>query len=141
MMAKTDTPWTTADVLNFLEGAPSYRSRLIVTAERLTEKMTWQTGSESNLTAQPGDWLVSDGVSSWTVAADVFAATYRELCNGRFTKTAVVTARQLPAKATIPTLEGPATAEAGDWVVCNPGGDAWPVPLDEFERRYEPLAG
>lgn len=140
MTTKADAGWTTQDVTQFLEGAASYRSRLVVSATRLTERTNWQTVAGSSLTAQPGDWLVSDGGSSWTVAADVFAATYRESGDGKFTKTAAVVARQLPVKVTILTREGPATAEAGDWVVRNPGGEAWPVPKAEFERRYEPLA-
>ncbi|WP_157558894.1 hypothetical protein [Nocardioides sp. Soil774] len=141
MTPRADSTWTPSDVRNFLEGAQSYRSRVVVTAKRLGEQVTWKTASGSNLTAEAGDWLVSDGESSWTVAADVFATTYREVGSGSFTKTALVVARQLAVKVTIATMEGPATGNAGDWVVRNPGGDAWPVPDREFKRRYEPVVG
>ena len=139
MPAEPDTTWSPSDVTRFLDGAPSYSSRLTVTAERLPAQRTWETAPGSTLTARVGDWLVSDGEKDWSVAAQIFDETYSDLGGGRYAKTAVVVARQLPAKATILTLEGPAAAEAGDWLVRNPGGDVWPVPHAEFGRRYEPL--
>lgn len=141
MPAKPDTTWSASEVNRFLDGAPSYSSRLTVTAEQLTVQRTWETASGSTLTARAGDWLVSDGETDWSVAAQIFDDTYSGLGGGRYAKTAVVVARQLPAKAVIQTLEGPAVAEAGDWLVRNPGGDVWPVPHAEFDRRYAPLAG
>lgn len=140
MSPKPDSTWSPADVADFLDGAPSYGSRLTVTAEQLTAQRSWKTASGSTLTAQAGDWLVSDGETDWSVAAQIFPDTYSDLGGGTYAKTAVVVARQLPAKATILTLEGAAEAEAGDWLVRNPGGDVWPVPDAEFDRRYEPLA-
>ena len=40
------------------------------------------------------------------------------------------------AGETIETLEGPATAFAGDWVVRGADGEEWPVPAREFAERY-----
>ena len=37
---------------------------------------------------------------------------------------------------TINTLEGPTTAAEGDWIVRGVDGEQWPVPGDEFARRY-----
>ena len=34
------------------------------------------------------------------------------------------------------TLEGPATAFEGDWVVRGADGEEWPVPAREFAERY-----
>ncbi len=136
----TETVWSKADIDCFLKQADSYQSRLVVKAERLTATKTWLTANGSDLTAQPGDWIVSDGITSWTVAAYVFDATYVAIGDGRFRKAVVVTARQLQHRATVATIEGPARAGVGDWLVCNPGGEVWPVTATEFARRYERLA-
>lgn len=132
--------WRRSDVDRFLQHSCTYCSRLEVSAERLAETKTWTTSNGSVLTGQPGDWLVSDGETSWTVAYNVFTATYVRVADGRFRKIALVTARQLDQATTIATIEGAARAEAGDWVVRNPGGDFWPVPAGEFQWRYEPVA-
>lgn len=134
---KRDSPWNQADVARFLDGANTYSSRLVVTATRLDERKIWRTATGSNLTAQPGDWLLCDGNDNWTVAADVFRATYRNLGGDQYAKFTIVRARQLSSRTTINTLEGPSLAEPGDWLVGNPGGDAWPVPRADFGRRYE----
>ena len=45
----------------------------------------------------------------------------------------MVTVNQLVAGY---TLEGRVTAAEGDWVVRGEQGEKWPVPADEFARRY-----
>ena len=47
-----------------------------------------------------------------------------------------VFARPAQPGETIETLEGPATAFAGDWVVRGADGEEWPVPAREFAERY-----
>jgi hypothetical protein len=42
---------------------------------------------------------------------------------------------------TVLTLEGPATAAAGDWVVQGAGGERWPVPASQFERGHAACPG
>lgn len=125
------------DIDEFLVNANSYRSRLPVIAERLTAGILWLSDAGSALTASLGDWLLTDGESIWTVAADVFPETYRAMGDGRYVKTALVTARQLDHADEFMTLEGEALAAAGDWLVRNPSGEVWPVSDDEFARRYE----
>jgi len=128
---------TRVDVGAFLADAPSYRSIITVTAQRSLVQVEWQTSLGSQLASTPGDWVVTDGTSTWTVESTVFERTYRPTGDGRYVKTALVRARQLEHADTFQTLEGIAHANAGDWVVCNPTGEVWPVTNDEFARRYE----
>ena len=47
-----------------------------------------------------------------------------------------VLARPARPGETVHTLEGPVTALDGDFVVQGDKGEQWPVPGDEFRRRY-----
>lgn len=87
--------------------------------------------------ADAGDWVVTEWSGHRSVAADVFAETYKEVGRGRFQKVAPVRARQLDAPITVATLEGPAPAMAGDWVVMNETGDVYPIPQKKFGEKYE----
>ncbi|MFT4187778.1 MAG: hypothetical protein QM621_04280 [Aeromicrobium sp.] len=126
-----------AAVAALLDNAPTYRSRTHVTTRPVEADTVWTTGNGSELTAREGDVWVSDGDEEWSVAPDVFAATYTSDGDGRYRKTATVTAVQLTRPAIVSTLEGPAEAAAGDWLVRNVTGEHWPVPQATFERRYE----
>ena len=90
------------------------------------------------LSAAAGDWLVTDGTEEWTVAPGVFARSYRPLPDGRFVKVAPVRAARLDRTAEVPTLEGVARAEAGDWVLCGVDGELWTVTDTFFRAHYEP---
>ena len=127
-----------ADELDgLLAGGRSYRSVAVVDAVRLTEDSEWATANGDPLSASAGDWMLSDGGDHWSVAPDVFAASYEPVGDGRYAKTATVTAIQLTAPFAVDTLEGVATGAAGDWLVRNPTGECWPVPAETFSKRYE----
>lgn len=89
--------------------------------------------------ARPGDWLVDNAGDVYTVNAQTFAQTYRELEPGRWLKTAPVWAEKAALAGSIATQEGRTHYEAGDWLVANgaDGSDAYAVSAAKFEASYE----
>jgi hypothetical protein len=124
-----------------LRGARRYRSTAVVRATRLARPYTWRTARGSALSARAGDWRLSDGVEEWTVEADIFARTYRRLPDGRFTKDAPVDAARTDRPLDVPTCEGVARAEAGDWVLRGVDGELWTVTDAYFRSTYTPEPG
>ena len=104
-------------------------------SEPFSVKVSWQ---ESPLDAQAGDWLVSDESSEWPVADEVFKATYQHVEGDLYVKTASIMAVQINEPFRVKTLEGLTTVEAGSWLVQGPGGEAWPIRQESFERTYQP---
>jgi hypothetical protein len=92
--------------------------------------------------AKPGDWLVDNGGDVYTVDAEVFSRTYREVARGAYVKTAPVWAERATAAGSVPTKEGATAYVAGDWLVSNAedGSDAYAINPDKFELLYEPDA-
>ena len=66
----------------------------------------------------------------------IFRDTYEETGEGQWRRKGRVLARPAHPGETVNTLEGPTSAAAGDWVVRGSDGEQWPVPGDEFARRY-----
>jgi hypothetical protein len=89
--------------------------------------------------AGAGDWEFreSDGGDSWSVRDDIFRSSYTHVDGRRWRRLGTVEARPARDGETIDTLEGPVTATAGQWVVRGDVGEVWPVPADEFVKRYE----
>lgn len=133
-------PVLTAEECDRLLLAEGQQFRVVATvrATQLTVDRSWATAAGDTLHASAGHWWLTDGDDQWSVAPAVFAQVYEDLGAGIFRKRSVVTAVQLARSATIETLEGSATAEAGDWLVRNPTGESWPVPARIFQRRYVP---
>lgn len=121
-----------------LGGAKRYRSTVAVHATRLAAPRTWRTARGSELSAAAGDWLLTDGVEEWTVAAQVFTRTYDELPDGRYVKHALVEAVRTERPVEVATLEGPARAEAGDWVLRGVDGEVWTTTDAFFRAHYAP---
>lgn len=119
-----------------LSGATVYRSAVSVTATPAEQSMTWTTPRGDILSADAGDWIVSDGVDWWTVDAGVFADTYTRVTGDRYRKTALITAVRIVDAFAVSTLEGLATGAGGDWLARNPGGECWPITNEQFRRRY-----
>lgn len=114
----------------------------IVIADQRDQPWTWTTRSGETMHADAGDWAVRDPDSgeSWSVRDDVFRARHEHLQGQRWRRTGTVQARRARDGEIVDTLEGSVTAAAGDWLVRGADGELWPVPDDEFARRYEPLA-
>ncbi|WP_431241004.1 PGDYG domain-containing protein (plasmid) [Mycolicibacterium aichiense] len=126
-----------ADIERLLVDAPTYRSRVTVRAVWVDRDSNWPTREGDVLRANAGDWWVTDGDDRWSVASDIFESTYTHIRDDEYRKTATVTATEMPEEFAVQTLEGVATGVAGDWLVCNPSGECWPVAAAAFLRRYE----
>jgi hypothetical protein len=114
-----------------------------VIAERRPEPWTWTTRSGQPMQANAGDWAVRDagGGDSWSVRDDIFRDSYEHTDGNRWRSRGIVQARRAHDGETLATLEGPARATSGDWVVRGEQGEQWPVPDDEFRQRYQgPIA-
>jgi hypothetical protein len=107
-----------------------------VAAEQRSTTWTWKSDSGHTMTADAGDWTVSEDGKIWSVRDDIFRVTYEEAGDGKWRRTGRVQARPAYPGETVNTLEGPAGAAEGDWVVRGSNGEQWPVPADEFARRY-----
>lgn len=89
--------------------------------------------------AKAGDWLVDNAGEVYTVEAESFAATYREVARGHYVKTAPVWAFCADQAGSVATKEGRSNYAAGDWVVSNreDGSDAYAVSAAAFDEMYE----
>jgi hypothetical protein len=87
--------------------------------------------------AQSGDWWIRDeGGNERTVRDAEFRATHEQVDGDRWKRTGEVRAWQVREPTTVRTLEGPATAAVGDWIIQGLGGVRWPVPAAQFERGH-----
>lgn len=119
------------------EMGSSFRRRGTVHARRIWRARRWHTARGDMLRARRGDWLVDDGGRSWTVRADLFGLSYEHLTGRTWRASGTVTAHPAVERTVITTLEGPATAEPGDWIVEGTGGERWPVTANVFWNHYE----
>lgn len=89
---------------------------------------------------KPGDWLVNNNGSVYTVDRETFSRTYRPLSPGVFVKTGAVWAEVAEADGQIVTKEGVTHYQAGAYIVYNDpeGKDGYAVKAEAFERMYEP---
>ena len=86
-----------------------------------------------------GDWLVDNAGDVYTVDAEVFARTYREVGPGRYVKVTPVWAEIASEAGAVATKEGQSRYEAGDYLVSNDEGgtDAYCISAAKFEAMYE----
>jgi hypothetical protein len=109
-----------------------------VIAERRDDGWTWSTRSGETMQAGAGDWAVRDPDVDhwWSVRDDIFRERYEHVEGAIWRRVGIVSARPAADGEVVSTLEGPVTASAGDWVIEGEAGERWPVPGDEFGRRY-----
>ncbi len=86
-----------------------------------------------------GDWLVDNGGDVYTVAGDVFAATYRQLSPGVYLKVTPIYAVKAAGAGQVETKEGVSAYRAGDYIVSNnaDGSDAYCISAEKFDAMYE----
>ena len=88
-----------------------------------------------------GDWVITGTRGEmYPCKPDVFTDTHDPVpgASGRYRKRQVVVEAVRVAEATVvQTLEGPARAERGDWVITGTRGEQWPVKQDVFAEIYE----
>ncbi|OBG35061.1 hypothetical protein [Mycobacterium sp. E3198] len=107
-----------------------------VTAKRHRRQWKCTTASGEPILASAGDWEVCDDGHSWPVRDDIFRASYRRIPGDRWERRGAVLARPARAGETVYTLDGPVIAGDDDIVVQGDRGEEWPVPSEEFRRRY-----
>jgi len=97
----------------------------------------WKWGAQQ--LCKSGDWLVDNDGDIYTVDADVFARTYREMGPGRFVKTTPVWAEVATAAGAVTTKEGQSRYGSGDYLVFNNEGgtDGYCMSAAKFEAMYE----
>ena len=85
------------------------------------------------------DWLVNNQGEVYTVNADSFVATYREVSHGLYIKTAKVWAEKAAEAGSIQTKEGLSNYEAGDYLVYNKEHrqDGYAMSAEKFHALYE----
>ena len=95
-------------------------------------------GSEQKCKA--GDWFVDNNGDVYTVDAEVFAGTYRNVGPGIYVKTTPIWAARATQPGSVATKEGRSHYNAGDYLVSNneDGTDAYCISADKFESMYEP---
>ena len=88
--------------------------------------------------AKPGDWIVDNDGDVYSVDAESFDRTYREISRGAYLKTTPVWAERAPAAGSVKTKEGVTHYQAGDYVVWNDsdGSDAYAIDAAKFEALY-----
>ncbi len=116
-----------------------FRRRGEVHARRLDETWSWRTESGATMSAAAGDWLVSDPESgrTWSVDPTAFAASHEALGGERFRRLGFVLARPAHLGERVETLEGPAVAEPGEWLVEGDLKERWLVSGARFGAAYE----
>jgi hypothetical protein len=124
--------------------AREYRKHPVpVAAMKLTAAVdvpvSWQ---EKPLSAQAGDYIVSDGRSFWPLAGKLIDGTddertYEHVEGCQYVKVATILAEQQDEPFEVETPEGVATGDAGDWLAQGPGGEAWPIRAEQFAKTYE----
>lgn len=109
-----------------------------VWAWRLTTPREWQTDAGDSLRGEAGDWwVVSPDGAFRTVAATVFPTDYEHVDAQVYRRRGIMSARRTTARETVMSLEGPSTAEAGDWILLDESGNTWAVPDPVFRHGYE----
>jgi hypothetical protein len=88
---------------------------------------------------KPGDWLVDNAGDTYTVDAEVFVRTYRNVSPGIYVKSTPVWAEIATRAGFVPTKEGKSHYRPGDYLVFNNenGSDGYCVSPEKFLTMYE----
>jgi hypothetical protein len=124
------------------EGGPataaSYRRVGTVRARRLEAALRWTTSAGSELSGRAGDWHVLDDHGDERTVRDLeFRASHELLGGHRWRRTGTFRAWPASDELVVRTVEGPAVARRGDWIVEGPGKERWPVTDEHFRRGYQ----
>lgn len=117
------------------------RERTTVAAVRLdleTEGFTYRKWGATQH-CKPGDWIVCNAGDTYTVDAEVFERSYREIGLGVYAKITPVWAELAQESGSIATKEGATNYQAGDMLVYNDSSrtDGYAMAAVVFESLYE----
>ena len=86
-----------------------------------------------------GDWIVDNDGEIYTIDAEVFGRTYRQIALGQYVKTTQVWARVADESGWIKTKEGKSAYSAGDYLVYNDPDeeDGYCMTPEKFTAMYE----
>ncbi len=114
-----------------------WRRKGLVWAWPITESIEWVTPRGDHLFGSVGDWyVVSEDGSMRTVSDSAFTQSYTHIEKQVYRRTGEIRARQVFVRTPVPTLEGSAHAEPGDWVATDALGNRWPIPAEVFATLY-----
>jgi hypothetical protein len=120
-------------------GAADYVRTGWVRAVRLTTRLTWVPHTGDDLYGNAGDWRVTDERGDERTVRDLeFRASHEPLGGDRWRRTGVNRAWRIGSPVRVRSLEGSQTAQAGDWIVEDPGGARWAVSDEAFQHGYQP---
>ena len=90
---------------------------------------------------KPGDWLVQNGDSTYTIDQDSFAQSYQRLSDGVYEKVVGVWARLATSDGIVITKEGETHYQAGDYIVSNEpdSSDSYAIDAEHFALMYESI--
>ena len=119
------------------------KQKTLITAVRLdveTDGFEYQKWGGTQR-CKRGDWLVNNQGDVYSIDADTFELTYRNVTPGVYEKDAPVWAVEAESAGTITTKEGATSYHAGDFIVYNQpeGKDGYAVAKDFFHSLYEPV--
>ena len=88
--------------------------------------------------AKRGDWIVNNEGDVYSIDAESFARSYRQIATGAYIKTTPVWAERAQHAGSVATKEGVTHYQAGDYVVSNnsDGSDAYAIDAVKFETLY-----
>lgn len=129
-----------------MDGLKKYRRKpgATVTAVRLdldTEGFAY-TKWGGRQSCKAGDWVVDNDGEVYTIDAESFERTYRQVSPGRYEKCGEVWAEQAAEPGSIPTKEGSTRFDAGDYLVYNEADrrDGYAMSPEKFAAMYEPAS-
>ncbi len=116
------------------------KEQTTITAVRLdldTEGFTYQKWGGTQR-CKRGDWLVNNAGETYTIDAQSFAETYREVSPGVYAKESPIWAEEAHVTGTISTKEGSTDYVAGDFLVYNDAArqDGYAIEAATFHSLY-----
>ena len=138
------------------DGFLSYRKRGYTYAKRMLIPFQVRLKNGDIIYGAQGDYVCTDQDTTerWIVASDIFVQTYKRIIKAKvpldkrnrlleryhfhvYSKFAVTWARKLDQPMMVNTLEGPVSAQKGEYLCVGAKGEQWPQLRERFEENYE----
>ncbi|NWF69047.1 MAG: hypothetical protein HXY40_08175 [Chloroflexi bacterium] len=138
------------------EGYLPYRKRALTYAKQMKVPFKVRLKNDDTIYGAPGDYVCTNAETSerWIVAENIFEESYHRLSKSSvalekrslllehyhfnlYRKTTLTWARQITRPMTVNTLEGPVSAQPGDYLCIGTQGEQWPQMRQRFEENYE----